>query len=366
MTTAATTTATTTTATTTAQQLQTRPDQASQRHILIGGGSGFIGSELTQALRARGDKVTLISRTPGVDRLTWGDVRANGIPDCDLVINLAGKHILDMRRRWTSSYREEVIRSRIDTTKALVEAINNSANPPSTFISTAGKCFYGSQAYQRSEEYFDLDEHSEPVGIDFPAELVSRWEAAADGIDSDKVRHVKLRFGIVLASDVRGSDRQGSDEGSETQRRSLGARGIFPMLHSVFKRGLCFGMGSGVQPFPWIHINDVVGIVLRAIDRDDMHGIFNAVAPGIVSNTAFTALLAGKLNRWVLGRIPAWLIKGVVGKERSTILLLGQRVKPNRTLEYGYRFQFPDLSECLDDLLSEQQTPSLQKMEYSA
>ncbi len=353
--------------TTALAQLPTQSSPASQQHILIGGGSGFIGTQLAAVLRARGDRVTLISRTPGVDRITWDAVKANGIPDCDLVINLAGKHILDMRRRWTSNYREEVIRSRIDTTEALVQAINASANPPGTFISTAGKCFYGSQAYERTEEYFDLDEHSDPVGIDFPAELVSRWEAAADGIDSDKVRHVKLRFGIVL-----GSLGQAGAGGTAEQRRSLGARGIFPMLHAAFKWGLCFRMGSGVQPFPWIHIDDVVGIVLRAIDHDAMHGVFNAVAPGIVSNTAFTALLAAKLNRWVLGRIPAWLIKGVVGKERSTILLLGQRVKPSRTLEYGYRFQFAELSDCLDDLLSEtEQVPavqarSVQKMELSA
>lgn len=329
-----------------AATLQTQPGRASQQHILIGGGSGFIGTALTAVLRARGDRVTLISRTSGADRITWEDVQANGIPPCDVVINLAGKHILDMRRRWTSSYREEVIRSRIDTTQALVQAINSSATPPSTFISTAGKCFYGSQAYQRTEQYFDLDERSDPVGIDFPAELVSRWEAAAEGVNGDKVRHVKLRFGIVLAS-----HEAAAQIGASGKPKALGARGIFPMLHAAFKKGLCVGMGSGVQPFPWVHINDVVGIVLRAIDHGEMRGVFNAVAPGIVSNTVFTKQLAGKLGRSVLGRIPAWLIKAIVGKERSTILLLGQRVKPSRTLEYGYRFQFAELSTCLDDLL---------------
>ena len=354
---------------TTAAQAQAQPSQAPRQHVLIGGGSGFIGTELAEALRARGDRVTLISRTPGVDRMTWDEVKANGIPDCDLVINLAGKHILDMRKRWTSSYKEEVIRSRIDTTRALVQAISQSANPPSTFISTAGKCFYGSQAYARTEEYLDLDEHSDPVGIDFPAELVSRWEAAAEGIDSSRVRHVKLRFGIVLASAKRGAKRGARQSNKrDEQGRSFGARGIFPMLHAAFRYGFCVGMGSGAQPFPWIHIKDVVGILLRAIDHDNMQGVFNAVAPGIVSNKAFTALLATKLNRWVLGRIPAWLIKAVVGKERSTILLLGQRVKPRRTLESGYRFQFAELSDCLDDLLSAEQlqTPPAKQMELGA
>lgn len=327
----------------------TDSNQAPRTHVLIGGGSGFIGSALTAVLRSRGDRVTLVSRTPGPDRITWDDVRAGGIPDCDVVINLAGKHILDMRRRWTSAYREEVIQSRIETTELLVEAINQKPVPPQVFISTAGKCFYGSQAYQRTEEYFDLDERSEPVGIDFPAELVGRWEAAADGVDTAKVRHVKLRFGIVLAS-----DQFAPSAPKALSRHSMGARGIFPMLHAAFKRGLCVGMGSGVQPFPWVHLDDVVGIVLQAMQQSDMRGIFNAVAPGIVSNQAFTAQLAARLGRSVLGRVPAWLIKAVVGKERSTILLLGQRVKPNRTLEHGYRFKFAELPECLDDLLAGQ------------
>lgn len=323
-------------------------DPAAQKHILIGGGSGFIGSALTKVLRARGDRVTLISRNTGVDRITWEEVRANGIPDCDVVVNLAGKHILDMRRRWTTAYREEVIRSRIDTTETLVQAINEQSVPPRVFISTAGKCFYGSQAYRRTEEYFDLDERSDPVGIDFPAELVSRWEAAADGIDRDTVRHVKLRFGVVLANKL--VDRVPRLAAADHSRQK-GSRGIFPMLHAAFKRGLCVSMGTGVQPFPWVHINDVVGIALRAVDHADMQGVFNVVSPGIVSNQAFTRLLAAKLGRSVLGHIPAWLIKAIVGYERSTILLLGQRVRPNRTLEYGYRFQFSELSSCLDDLL---------------
>ena len=123
-------------------------NMAARKHILIGGGSGFIGKALTDVLRSRGDRVTLISRHAGHERLTWDDVRASGIPDCDVAINLAGKHILDLRRRWTKAYRDEVIRSRIETTQILVKAINKTASPPSVFISTAGKCFYGSQAFK--------------------------------------------------------------------------------------------------------------------------------------------------------------------------------------------------------------------------
>ena len=320
------------------------------KHVLIGGGSGFVGRALTKALRARGDRVTWISRTPGENRLTWNEINTRGIPDCDVVINLAGKHILDMRRRWGAAYRDEVLRSRIETTQALVQAINDKAcdakeSAPALFISTAGKCFYGSQAFQSNEEYFDLDERSEPVGVDYPARLVRLWEEAAADIDTQRVRHVKMRLGIVL------------DSHRDAANQSLAAalrpsQGIFPMLHAAFKRGFCVSMGSGVQPFPWVHVDDAVGIFLHAIDTAEMQGIFNVVAPGIVSNQQFTQLLADGVGRSVIGRIPEALIKAVVGLDRSTILLLGQRVKPTRTLESGYRFQYPDFPSCLENLLT--------------
>jgi len=153
---------------------------------------------------------------------------------------------------------------------------------------------------------------------------------------------VKLRLGIVLASE---------EPRLPGQRTHAGARGIFPLLHAVFRHGFGASMGTGVQPFPWVHIDDVTGIILRTMGDDSLHGVFNAVAPGIVSNEAFTRLLASKLNRRVLGRLPAWLIKLVVGIDRSTILLLGQRIRPTRTLESGYLFRFGTLEACLDDLL---------------
>jgi len=327
------------------------PQTPSPRHVLIGGGSGFIGRALTRVLEARGDRVTIVSRTagaPGEQRITWDDLEAKGLPDCDVVINLAGKHILDMRRRWSAAYRDEVLSSRILTTQALVRAINAKTNPPEVFISTAGKCFYGSQAFRSTEQYFDLDERSDPIGVDYPAQLVSQWEAAADDIDASRVRHVKLRLGIVLAGAA----------GNQPQPKKAGANGIFPLLHGIFKRGLCFSMGTGVQPFPWVHIDDAVGITLRAIDNPALSGIFNVVSPGIVSNQQFSEQLALRVGRRLLGHIPAAVIKAVIGIERSTILLLGQRVRPNRTIEHGYRFAYPNIGPALDDLVRSTQAGS--------
>ena len=317
---------------------------AGRKHVIIGGGSGFIGRALTAHLRARGDRVTWVSRYAGQDRLTWADVEAQGLPDCDAVINLAGKHILDMRRVWTKRYRDEVIESRVRTTTILVDAINASQRPPAVFVSTAGKCFYGSQAFNEPELYGDLDEYSQPVGIDFPAELVSQWEAAANGVDKQRVRHAQIRLGIVLGT-------QPADAGEVSAATGIGAYGIFPLLRGMYRSGLCFGMGSGVQPFPWVHIDDAVGICIKALEDPKMQGVFNAVAPGILSNREFSEQLARGLQRTYRGQLPSWLIKSAVGLERSTILLLGQRVRPTRTLEFGYRFKFSTIGDCLQDLI---------------
>lgn len=145
------------------------PPARSPRHVVIGGGSGFIGSALAAALRERGDSVTLISRMAGPGRITWEQLASDGLPVCDAVVNLAGRHILDMRRRWNDAYRDEVIRSRVETTETLVRAINESGDPPEVFVSTAGKCFYGTRELDAAEAHPELDEDSEPMGIDFPA-----------------------------------------------------------------------------------------------------------------------------------------------------------------------------------------------------
>ncbi len=314
------------------------------RHIIIGGGSGFVGSALTGALRARGDRVTWISRTTGPDRITWDELATNGLPPCDAVVNLAGQHILNPGRRWNDAYREEVIRSRVDTTETLVAAINTMPVPPEAFVSTAGKCFYGTAEMGRDANYPELDEDSQPMGLDFPAELVSLWEAAAEGIDASRIRHVKLRIGIVL-----GAVRRESFWGRLW--RIGRARGFLPIIRLPFCLGLGPVIGSGRQPFPWIHVDDMTGVLLHVIDRRDLSGRFNAVSPGIVSSETFIRSFARHLRRPITWRVPAWLVKALVGVERSSILLEGQLVRPKRTLEAGYVFRHPDIDSALDDLV---------------
>ncbi len=313
------------------------------KHVLIGGGSGFIGSALAAHLRARGDRVTLISRTPGAERITWDDIERDGIPSVDAVVNLAGQHILQPGRRWTDTYRDEVIQSRLRTTRSLVDAINASDVPPEVFVSTAGKCFYGTNR-DNGGSYPDLDESAEPMGLDFPAELVGQWESAADHLDTKRIRHVRVRIGVVLGK---------VDRGSFLGRlwRIGRARGFLPIIRLPFCLGAGAIIGSGQQPFPWIHIDDMVGILVHLIDRDTAEGRFNAVSPGIVSNEEFTRAFARALHRPVLWKIPIWLIDAVVGRDRATILIEGQKVVPKRTLEAGYRFQYPTIEAAMDDLV---------------
>jgi uncharacterized protein (TIGR01777 family) len=315
-----------------------------RRHVVIGGGSGFIGSALAASLRARGDVVTVISRIGGPGRITWEHLASHGLPACDVVINLAGQHILNLTRQWNAAYRDEVINSRVETTKLLVKALNESQSPPEVFISTAGKCFYGTRELDTAEAYPELDEDSKPMGLDFPAELVGRWEAAADGVDGTRIRHVKLRIGVVL-----GKVERTSFFGRLWQ---IGrARGFLPLIRLPFCLGFGAVIGTGMQPLPWIHIDDMVGILLHAIDRSDLRGLYNAVSPGIVTNREFIEAFARRLKRPILWSVPEGLIRFVVGDERSSILLRGQLVRPKRTLSSGYVFQYSELAPALDNLV---------------
>lgn len=314
------------------------------RHIIIGGGSGFVGTALTRALRDRGDRVTWISRHPGPQRLTWAALAQEGLPPCDAVVNLAGQHILNPRRRWNDAYRDEVLSSRVETTRTLVAAINASPHPPEVFVSTAGKCFYGTAEMGARAAYPELDEDSKPMGLDFPAELVAQWEAAAEGVDAGRIRHVKLRIGIVLGSVTR--------QGVFGQLWRIGRlRGFLPMIRLPFCLGLGPVIGSGRQPFPWVHVDDMTGILLHVLDRRDLAGRFNAVSPGIVSHETFIRSFARHLRRPITWRAPPWLVEAVVGKERSSILLEGQLVRPRRTIASGYRFRYAELDLALDDLV---------------
>jgi len=251
------------------------------KHYVIGGGTGFVGTALSKELKKQGHTVTCISRTSGPERITWDELKKNGLPDCDGLVNLAG-----------------------NTTEA--------------------------------------DEES-PLGSDFPATLVGLWEKAADHLDRSRVRHVRVRIGVVIGSVER--------EGWMKWFRIGRARGFLPIIRLPFCLGLGGIPGSGKQLFPWVHIDDITHLIIFLLNNPECHGRYNAVSPGIVTQETFIREFARRLRRPVVWHIPEWLINWVVHEERSSILLKGMNVKPKRTLAAGYKFLYPEIGPALDNLV---------------
>ncbi|NWX35845.1 D39U1 protein, partial [Notiomystis cincta] len=290
-----------------------------------GGGTGFVGTALTQLLRSRGHRVTHVSRQGGEDRISWEELSRSGLPLCDAVVNLAGENVLNPLRRWGDAFCRDVISSRVETTKSLAKAIAAAEQPPRAWVLVTGVGYY------RPSPTAEYTEDSPGGDFDFFSRLVSSWEAAAL-IPGSPTRGVVVRSGVVLGR---------------------GGGAISQMLWP-FRLGLGGPVGSGLQPFPWIHIRDLCGIVCHALESESVRGVLNGVAPSSpgTSNGAFAQELAAALRRPALAAVPGWAVRAALGAERAVLLLEGQKVLPKRTLESGYRFVFPDLPAALKDIVA--------------
>ncbi|XP_054849519.1 epimerase family protein SDR39U1 [Eublepharis macularius] len=293
--------------------------------VLIGGGTGFVGRALTQLLRSRGHEVTAVSRHPGKDRITWDELSRSGLPPCEGAVNLAGENVLNPFRTWNESFRQDVIDSRVETTEALAKAITESERPPRSWVLITGVGYY------RPSHTTQYTEESPGGDFDFFSRLVTRWEAAAR-VPGKATRQVVVRSGVVL----------GRDGGAIAQM-------LWP-----FRLGLGGPIASGCQPFPWIHVADLAGIIAHALEHEGVTGILNGVAPSAVttSNGDFAHAMGSALRRPAFLPLPGFVVSAVFGSERSVMLLEGQRVVPKRTLESNYRFAFPDLPSALQDILT--------------
>ncbi|KAM7321525.1 hypothetical protein ACRRTK_019617 [Alexandromys fortis] len=321
--------------------------------VLVGGGTGFIGTALTQLLKARGHNVTLVSRQPGPGRITWvrpasarwvggqfarrrelyqqvlcfrqqSELIRSGLPLCDVVINLAGENILNPLRRWNEAFQKEVLTSRLDTTHLLANAITNATHPPQAWILVTGVAYYQPSL---TEVY---DEDSPGGDFDFFSNLVTKWEAAAR-LPGESTRQVVVRSGVVLGR---------------------GGGAISHML-LPFRLGLGGPIGSGHQFFPWIHIGDLAGILTHALEEDHVQGVLNGVAPAsTTTNAEFAQALGAALGRPAFIPVPSTVVQAVFGRERATMLLEGQKVVPRRTLATGYQYSFPELEAALKDVVA--------------
>jgi uncharacterized protein (TIGR01777 family) len=298
--------------------------------IVLTGATGFIGGKVLDRLLARGDSVTALTRqvpvtaTPaGVRWVKW-EPRESGawqreLEGHDAVIHLAGETAAG--RRYNDAVRKEILESRVVPTDRLVEGMTQAEKPPRVLVCASGVGYYGSH-----EDRAPLDESASP-GSDFLAQVCLAWEAAARGAERAGARVVSARIGFVL-----------------------GHGGALAKMLPIFKSFVGGKLGDGKQMVSWIHVDDVAGAILHAVDTAPLRGPMNAVAPNAVDNAELTATLARVLGRPSLLPAPGFALRALFG-EGAEPLLGGQHVVPRALLETGYRFQFTELSSALTDLL---------------
>ena len=296
--------------------------------ILLTGGTGLIGRALCQHLQQQGHELWVWSRQPArVPGLCSGArgvahlQELNAVGPFDAVINLAGAPIAD--RPWTKSRRALLWQSRIDLTHKLVAWMAEQPTPPRVLLSASAVGWYGDRADAC------LDESSSPGGQDFGSRLCMAWEEEAQRAAHAGTRVALLRIAPVLAS-----------------RGGMLARLLLP-----FKLGLGGRLGSGAQWMPWIHIEDLARLFDHLLLQANASGAYNACAPELLRNAAFTRTLADTLHRPALLPAPAWALRLGLG-EMSTLLLGGQRLEPRRTQASGFVFRYPTLAAALADLLN--------------
>jgi uncharacterized protein len=301
-------------------------------NILIAGGTGFIGTALVKQLLTRGDRVVALARDPVSarrrlssdvliakwDGKTAGDWTRH-VGEADVVINLSGEPIA--AKRWTEKRKQRILQSRILPTRALALAMAAGKKKPSVFVNASAVGFYGfSEAPPATEET--------PSAGGFLAETCSMWEHEALAARGAEVRVVLPRLGIVLG-----------DDGGALQKMLLPFR--------LFVGG---PIGSGLQWFPWVHRDDVIGALLFALDTPDLHGPVNCVAPENVRMNDFCRTLARVLRRpsWI--RVPEFVLRFLLG-EMAGMVLGGRRVLPVRLTGMGYHFAYPGLEGALRSIL---------------
>lgn len=299
---------------------------------VVAGGTGFIGSALIEALIARGDGVVLLTRDlPAAQRRWDGKVDArlwNGkdpgpwamaLDGADAVINLSGESVAG--GRWTPERKLALIKSRVDTTRAIIAAIAAAAERPLVLVNASAVGYYGTLPEGACAE-------DAPRGTDFLAALCGQWERDARDAEKLEVRVVMTRFAVVLGRDG----------------------GALAKMLPPFKLGLGGPLGSGRQPFAWVHLDDVVGAILFALDDAKLTGPVNVAAPDAKTNAEFTKALGRALHRPAFLPVPAFALKLALG-EMSGMLLGGQRAAPKKLLERGYEFRHPSLDGALVSLL---------------
>lgn len=292
--------------------------------LVIAGASGFIGKALVLDLRGHGHQVTtLVRRNPVSDfEVQWhpdrGELDPATLAGADAVISMSGAGIAD--KRWTPAYQEVLVQSRLQPTSTIAGALAGlpADSRPKSFLSASAIGYYG----DRGDE--PLTESATP-GPGFMADLVRRWEAAAEPAAQAGVRVVTLRTGLVLSA----------------------AGGLLQRMVPLFKLGVGGRLGSGQQYQAWITLADEVAAIRHLLAADQVEGPVNLVGPDPVRNVEFTAELARALHRPALLPAPAWGLRLALGEFANDGVLASQRVLPEKLAGSGYQFEHADLPSAL-------------------
>jgi uncharacterized protein (TIGR01777 family) len=290
---------------------------------------------------ARGDQVVILTRGPAralshacaecgaggkVEFTSWTPDKPgawmNVVEGADAVVHLAGAGVVD--ERWTAERKKVLRTSRIASTKLLSEAIAKAKKPPPVFVSVSAVGRYGMKAGDA------ILAEDAPVGDDFLAVLTQEWEDAAKVARDAGARVVHPRLGLVLG---RGG-------------------GVYAKMAPLFKSFVGGPVGDGKQYMPWVHLHDTVRAIEAMLDRADLEGAYNVVAPEPVTMNAFADELAASLGRPSVMRVPAFAVKVALGSEAAQAVLTGQRAIPKRLVDAGFAFVFPDLRSALADIAS--------------
>jgi uncharacterized protein len=297
-------------------------------HILISGASGLVGSHLTDFLIARGHKVGHLVRHYTDDDRTrhfqWnpaeGKMDPAAISWADAIVNLAGANV---GHRWTDEYKKQILESRVAATQVLAREVKKSGKQLNAVISASAIGYYGLV----TTPY--IFKETDPSATDFFGTVCTQWEGAAGLFSEAGIRTVKLRLSMVLAADG----------------------GVLPKLAGPVKKRVGSPLGTGRQWMPWVHIDDLCALILRAIEDRQFVGVYNVAAPEQVTNKTFIKTIGKVLHRPVrLPRVPKFILRMVLG-EMSGLVTEGSRVANEKVLEAGFRFRFEKLEDAIEDLL---------------
>ncbi|MEF2243556.1 TIGR01777 family oxidoreductase [Paenibacillus sp. IITD108] len=293
--------------------------------VAIAGGSGFIGQALAKALLERNNEVIIISRHKAsrdthekLQSVTWMELAANHdkLEGMDAVVNLAGESI---NQRWTANAKQRIVQSRLWSAAQLAGLFDMLHTPPPLIINASGISAYGDAALMT------CDENSPTADSDFLSKVVKSWEQAADSIPAQRL--IKLRIGVVL-----------SLEG-----------GAFPLMALPYR---LFGggrIGKGTQGISWIHLDDLVRLIIFCLEQPDLSGVVNASAPEPVANDQFGRAIGRAMKRPHWLPVPAPAFRLLLG-EMADLLLTGQRAVPRKALKHGFQFLYPTVDSAMQQL----------------